>query len=181
MTIRILIVDDHSVIRTGLRTILKAQADLEVVGEAADGHEAIQLARELHPDVVLTDISMPGPAGGGIEVTRRLREMLPHITVLILTVHEDETLLREAIRVGASGYVIKRAAESELVNAIQAVARGEMYIHPAMTRALLKDLATPAEEIQITAYLREGIRFLTDPTNRYSHRPTSLATRRSAC
>jgi DNA-binding NarL/FixJ family response regulator len=80
MTIRILIVDDHSVIRTGLRTILKAQPDLEVVGEAADGHEAIQLARELRPDVVLTDISMPGPAGGGIALTRRLREVLPHIT-----------------------------------------------------------------------------------------------------
>ena len=106
MPIRILIVDDHSVIRTGLRTILAAQPDLEVVGEAADGHQAIQLARELHPDVVLTDISMPGPAGGGIEVTRRLREILPHTAVLILTVHEDETLLREAIRVGASGYVI---------------------------------------------------------------------------
>ena len=143
MPIRILIVDDHSVIRTGLRTILAAQPDLEVVGEAADGHQAIQLARELHPDVVLMDISMPGPAGGGIEVTRRLREILPNTSVLILTVHEDETLLHEAIRVGASGYVIKRAAESELVNAIQAVARGEMYIHPAMTRALLKDLATP--------------------------------------
>ena len=143
MPIRILIVDDHSVIRTGLRTILATQPDFEVVGEAADGHQALQLARELHPDVVLTDISMPGPAGGGIEVTRRLREILPHTAVLILTVHEDETLLREAIRVGASGYVIKRAAESELVSAVQAVARGEMYIHPAMTRALLKGLATP--------------------------------------
>ena len=143
MTIRILIVDDHSVIRTGLRTILAAQPDLEVVGEASDGHGAIQLARDLRPDVVLMDISMPGPAGGGIEVTRRLREILPNTSVLILTVHEDETLLHEAIRVGASGYVIKRAAESELVNAIQAVARGEMYIHPAMTRTLLKNLATP--------------------------------------
>lgn len=143
MPIRILIADDHSMIRTGLRTILQAHPDLEVVGEAADGHEAIHLARELHPDVVLTDISMPGPAGGGIEVTRRLRETLPRTSVLILTVHEDESLLREALRVGASGYVIKRAAESELVNAIQAVARGEMYIHSAMTRGLIQDLAAP--------------------------------------
>ena len=150
MPIKILIVDDHSVIRTGLRTILAAQPDLEVVGEAADGHQAIQLARDLRPDVVLMDISMPGPAGGGIEVTRRLREILPNTSVLILTVHEDETLLREAIRVGASGYVIKRAAESELVSAVQAVARGEMYIHPAMTRALLKDLATPTAPRQTT-------------------------------
>jgi two-component system, NarL family, response regulator NreC len=140
MPIRILIADDHSVIRAGLRTILKAEPDLEVVGEAADGREALRLASELRPDVVLMDISMPTPAGGGIETTRRLRNSLPETRVLILTVHEDEGLLLEAIRAGAAGYVIKRAAESELVNAIQAVWRGDMYVHPAMTRALLKNL-----------------------------------------
>jgi two-component system response regulator NreC len=140
MPIRILIADDHSVIRAGLRTILNAEPDLEVVGEAADGREALRLASELRPDVVLMDISMPTPAGGGIETTRRLKDSLPGTRVLILTVHEDEGLLREAIRAGAAGYIIKRAAESELVNAIQAVWRGDMYVHPAMTRALLKDL-----------------------------------------
>lgn len=143
MTIRILIADDHSLIRTGLRTILNAQPGFEIVGEAADGHETLRLAQELRPDVVLTDISMPGPVGGGIAVARRLKEILPSIRVLILTVHEDESLLREAVRAGAAGYIIKRAAETELVTAIEAACRGELYIHPAMTRSLFKE-PTPA-------------------------------------
>lgn len=143
MTIRILIADDHSLIRTGLRTILNAQPGFEIVGEAADGHETLRLAQELRPDVVLTDISMPGPVGGGIAVARRLKEILPSIRVLILTVHEDESLLREAVRAGAAGYIIKRAAETELVTAIEAACRGELYIHPAVTRSLFKE-PTPA-------------------------------------
>ncbi len=144
MAIRILIADDHSVIRAGLRTILSAQPDLEIVGEAADGNEALRLAKELQPDVVVTDISMPGPIGGGIAVARRLHETLPAIRVLILTVHEDESLLREAIQAGAAGYIVKRAAETELVNAIQAACRGDLYVHPSMTRALFKEPAVPA-------------------------------------
>lgn len=143
MTIRILIADDHSVIRAGLRTILSAQPDLEIVGEAADGNEALRLAHELRPDVVLTDISMPGPVGGGIAVARSLKETSPHIRVLILTVHEDEGLLREAIRAGAAGYIVKRAAETELVSAIQAACRGDLYVHPSMTRVLFKEPAMP--------------------------------------
>ncbi len=143
MTIRILIADDHSVIRAGLRTILSAQPDLEIVGEAADGNEVLRLANELQPDIVLTDVSMPGPVGGGIAVTRRLKETLPAIRVLILTVHEDESLLREAIHAGAAGYIVKRAAETELISAIEAACRGDLYVHPSMTRALFKDLAAP--------------------------------------
>jgi two-component system response regulator NreC len=144
MTIRILIADDHSLIRTGLRTILNAHPGFEIVGEAADGSEALRLAQELRPDVVLTDISMPGPVGGGITVARRLKETQPNIRVLILTVHEDESLLREAVRVGAAGYIVKRAAETELINAIEAAYRGDLYIHPAMTRVLFKEpAATP--------------------------------------
>ena len=141
MTIRILIADDHSLIRTGLRTILNAQPGFEIVGEAADGTEALRLAQELRPDVVLTDISMPGPVGGGIAVAKRLKETQPNIRVLILTVHEDESLLREAVRVGAAGYIVKRAAETELVSAIEAACRGDLYVHPAMTRALFKESA----------------------------------------
>ncbi len=168
MTVRILIADDHSVIRAGLRTILSTQPDLEIVGEAADGNEALRLANELQPDVILTDISMPGPVGGGIAVARRLKETLPAIRVLILTVHEDEGLLREAIRAGAAGYIVKRAAETELISAIQAACRGDLYVHPSMTRVLFKEPATlpvskpmPAElltprEIDVLRLLAKG-------------------------
>ncbi len=139
MPTRILIADDHGVLRAGLRALLNAEPDVEVVGEAADGHETLRLVRDLEPDVVLLDLSMPGP--GGIEVTRQVKRVLPDTRVLILTVHEDESLLREAIQAGAAGYIIKRAVESELINAIRAVWRGDVYIHPAMTRVLLKDVA----------------------------------------
>jgi len=135
MPIRILIADDHGVLRAGLRALLNSEEDLNVVDEAGDGDNALLLAAKLRPDVVLLDFSMPGP--GGVEVTRRLHETLPEARVLILTVHEDDNLLREALQAGASGYIIKRAVESELINAIRAVARGELYVHPAMTRALL--------------------------------------------
>jgi two-component system response regulator NreC len=141
MSIRILIADDHGVLRAGLRALLNAESDLEVVGEAADGHEVLRLVPELRPDVVVLDISMPGP--DGIDVTLQLKELLPDTRVLVLTVHEDESLLRAAVRAGASGYIIKRAVETELIDAIYAVWRGEMYVHPAMTRALLKDLHPP--------------------------------------
>ena len=139
MTIKILIADDHGVLRAGLRSLLSAEPDLEVVDEAANGDEALKLARQIQPDVILLDISMPGP--GGIEVTRRIKQTVPKARVLILTVHEDEGLLQEAIQAGASGYIIKRAVESELIDAIRAVWRGDLYVHPAMTRALLKEVA----------------------------------------
>jgi two-component system response regulator NreC len=142
LPLRVLIADDHGVLRAGLRALLKTEEDLQVVDEAADGDTALRLASRLRPDIVLLDLSMPGP--GGIEVTRKLKEMLPATRVLILTVHEDETLLREALKAGASGYIIKRAVESELINAIHAVSRGEIYVHPAMTRWLLQEPAPAA-------------------------------------
>ncbi len=149
MTIRILIADDHGVLRAGLRALLSAEADLEVVDEVATGEEALRLVEKLQLDVVLLDISMPGL--GGIEVTHRLKALAPQTHVLILTVHEDESLLQEAIQAGASGYIIKRAAESELIDAIRAVWRGDLYIHSAMTRALLKDMsATRSKANNIT-------------------------------
>jgi two-component system response regulator NreC len=135
MPVDIILADDHGVLRAGLRALLNAEEDLKVIGEAASGDDALRLVPELQPDIVLLDLNMPGP--GGIEVTRKLRDLVPETRVLVLTVHEDEGLLREAIDAGASGYIIKRAVESELINAIRAVARGEMYIHPSMTRAFL--------------------------------------------
>jgi two-component system response regulator NreC len=166
MSIRILIVDDHGVLRAGLRALLSAEPDLEVVGEAAAGDQGFSLAGALQPDVVLLDISLPDLSG--IEITRRLKEQLPEVRVLILTFHEDESLLQEAIRAGAAGYIVKRAAESELIDAIRAVWRGDLYVHPIMTRALLKDLSlspisnkTPGEaltprEIEVLRLIAQG-------------------------
>ncbi len=142
MTIRILIADDHGVLRAGLRALLTAESDLEVVDEASNGDDVLNLANELRPDVILLDISMPGLSG--IEVTKRLQDVLPEARILILTVHEDEGLLQEAIQAGASGYIIKRAVESELIDAIRAVWRGDIYVHPAMTRALLMKEMAPS-------------------------------------
>lgn len=139
MATRILIADDHGVLRGGLRSLLSPESDLDVVGEAEDGAQALQLALQLRPDLILMDISMPNL--GGIEALKQLGEVLPDTKVLMLTVHEDESLLRKAIQAGASGYVVKRAAESELINAIRTVIKGDIYIHPAMTRALLKGFA----------------------------------------
>ena len=143
-TIRILIADDHGVVRAGLRALLDRAPDMQTVGEATDSEQAVHKASELRPDVVLLDISMPGP--GGIEVTKQLKDALPQTRVLILTVHKDERLLQEAIRAGASGYVTKNALEPELINAVHAVHRGDLYVHPTMTRALLQSLEEPAQK-----------------------------------
>ena len=156
MALRILITDDHGVIRAGLHALLDAEPDMQVVGEAADMNEAIRLTDLLRPDVVLMDISMPG--GNGIEATRKISEAYPATRVLILTVHEEHELLQEALRSGASGYVLKQAVKSELINAIQAVARGDLYIHSAMTRALLNQAppsSPPSLRREVTLTLRE--------------------------
>jgi DNA-binding NarL/FixJ family response regulator len=147
MSIRILIADDHGVIRAGLRALLEDVPDLQIVGEAADGAAALQLTAELLPDVVLMDISMAGLSG--IEATRQIREISPQTRVLALTVHEDESMLREMIRAGAFGYIIKRAAESELIHAIHVISQGHMYVHPEMTSALLKDISPHVSQSQI--------------------------------
>jgi two-component system, NarL family, response regulator NreC len=135
VAVRILIADDHGVVRAALRSLFHSRAEVEVVGEAANGQEAVQLVDQLMPDVVLLDISMP--LLDGIQVTRQIKKDHPEMHVLILTVHEDEAVLREAITAGAGGYIVKRAVESELFNAIEAVMRGELYVHPSVTRALL--------------------------------------------
>ena len=139
---RILITDDHAIVRTGLRTLLAAEPEMELVGEASGGYEAIELAEKMQPDVLLLDLSMPDL--DGIQVTRAVKTSFPDLRVLILTVHEDQALLREAIRAGASGYIVKRAAESELISAINVVMRGDMYVDPSLMRALLVDTVQPA-------------------------------------
>lgn len=140
MSIRILIADDHAVVRSGLRSLLSGDADLDVIGEATDGTEVMQLAGRLQPDLILLDITMPHESG--IRIAKRLKEEHPGIKVLFLTMHEEEGLLHEALRTGASGYVIKRAEESEILRAIHAASRGDIYVHPAMTRALLQQPVT---------------------------------------
>lgn len=144
MSIRIFIADDHGVMRAGLRAILENEPELEFVGEASNGEDALQLATQIQPEIVLMDIGMPGM--DGIEVTRRLKKAAPRIQVLILSVYEDEILLREAIKAGASGFVIKRAVEDELISAIRAVSRGDLYIHPAITRLLIKDISPTVDQ-----------------------------------
>ncbi len=137
MPIRILIADDHGVIRAGLRALLEDIPDIKVVGEASDGGEAIVKSVELKPDILLMDLSMPNM--GGIEATLQLSQREPNVRILILTVHEEESLLKEVVRMGASGYIVKRAAQEDLLHAIRVVARGDLYIHPTMTRALFKE------------------------------------------
>jgi two-component system response regulator NreC len=137
--IRILIADDHAVLRAGLRMLLDAEPDMRVIGEAGDGVMALALVCELTPDVVLLDLTMPRT--GGLETLRQIREMSPQTRVLILTMHDEEGYLREALAAGSAGYVLKRAADIELLSAIRAVHRGGTYLHAAHTRVLFEDRA----------------------------------------
>jgi two-component system response regulator NreC len=149
METRILLADDHAVLRAGLRLLLEAQPDLKVVGEAGDGREAMRLAEELKPELILLDLTMPGLSG--MESLPALKKMLPATRILILTMHDDVSYLRQALSRGASGYVLKKAADNELISAVRAVLRGEVYVQPSMNKALLNDLlphesaATPSD------------------------------------
>jgi two-component system response regulator NreC len=146
MPIQILIADDHGLIRTGLRAVLQDVPDFEVVGEAEDGYSLLKLIAEFKPDIVLMDISMPGLSG--LEATRQVREISPMTRVLALTVHEDEEMVREMIRAGAHGYIIKRAIEADLIQAIRVVMQGYIYIYPTLTRALVQDLSPHSRSIE---------------------------------
>jgi two-component system, NarL family, response regulator NreC len=135
--IRILLADDHAVVRQGFRMILSAHADLEIVGEAGNGREAVELAASLRPDVVVMDVAMPEL--NGIEATRRLTADNPHIRVVALSMHKDSVYVREILRAGARGYLLKDSVADDLVAAVRAVAGGEGYLSPAISNAVLDD------------------------------------------
>ena len=135
--IRILLADDHAVVRQGFKMILSAQPDMEVVGEAANGREAVELAEQGRPDIVVMDVAMPEL--NGIEATRRLLGSLPHTRVIALSMHKDSVYVREVLRAGARGYLLKDSGAEDLVRAIRAVAGGESWLSPAVSNAVLDD------------------------------------------
>lgn len=141
MTTRILLTDDHAILRAGLRLLIDNQPDLEVVGEAGNGQEALDKAKALQPDLILLDLSMPEV--DGLSVLPKLIAALPQAHILILTMHDDVTHLRQALDAGAAGYVLKRAVDQELLIAIRAVMRGDTYVHSAMTQKLLEAVNQP--------------------------------------
>jgi two-component system response regulator NreC len=136
--IRVLLADDHVVLRSGLRLLLTSQNEFEVIGEASSGTETLSLAEQLQPDLILLDLSMP--VLGGLDALPTLRKLVPSTRILILTMHDDPQYLRQALKLGASGYVLKKAADAELLSAMRSVLRGEVYVHPSMTRILLEDM-----------------------------------------
>jgi len=165
--IQILLVDDHEIVRTGLRMMLLAEDDLEIVGEVNSGEEALQAVKDLKPDVVLMDVAMPGI--GGIEATRKIKAANADTAVLALTMHEDEQYFFEMLNAGASGYIPKRAAPDDLVSAIRVVNQGNVFLYPTLAKLLVKDFldraesgSTPvAEELtprerEVLTYIAEG-------------------------
>ena len=141
--IRVLIVDDHQIVREGLRTLLAEEADIQVVGEAADGAEGVSLTVALHPDVILMDLVMPNV--DGIEAMRRLQQTHAAWHVLVLTSFVDDGLVPEALRVGAVGYLLKDVLKAELIQAIHAAAKGQPYLHPDVQRRLIQQVIMPPQ------------------------------------
>lgn len=135
--IRILLADDHAVMRSGLRSLLQQQGDFEVVGEAGDGREAVALAESLTPDVVVMDLTMPNL--NGTEASRQITEKRPSTAVVVLTMHSDEAYVLRALKAGARGYLLKESAEADLIAAIRAVREGKAYFSPAVSQVLVRD------------------------------------------
>lgn len=161
MTIRVLLVDDHAVVRSGLHMLLDAQPDLTVVGEAADGIEAIARALEVKPDVVLMDLSMPR-GRDGMYTTAELTSTMPEVKVLILTMHDDEQYLFRALKSGASGYILKSSPGSELVDAIRKVHEGQAYLHPSAAKKVIQGYLQTAMQAQATGEIKDTFELLTE-------------------
>ncbi len=148
--VRVLVADDHRLFREGVRALLGSLEGLEVVAEAASGDEALALALELRPDVVLMDVQMPG--SNGIEATRRLRAEAPDVGVVVVTMFEDDDLVFAALRAGARGYVLKGAGQEQLVRAIEAVVRGEALYHPRIAERMLRFFRTARSDLPMNAF-----------------------------
>jgi two-component system response regulator NreC len=157
-----LLADDHTIVRQGLKLILSAHADLEVVGEAANGREAVDLADKLRPDIVLMDVQMPEL--NGIEATRKMVAANPRVRILVLSMHKESVYVREILKAGARGYILKDAIDTELLNAVRSVARGDGYISPAVSSALndkVRDSNNPVDmlttrEREVLLLIAEG-------------------------
>lgn len=137
MTTRLLLVDDHAVVRSGLRMLLENEREIEIVGEAGNAAEAIAAATRLKPNLILMDIGLPDLSG--IDATREIKKQMPEVSIVALTIHEDEEYFFKMLEAGASGYVPKRAAPEELLTAIRAAAKGEVYLYPSLAKLLVRD------------------------------------------
>ncbi len=143
-TIRVIIAEDHAVVREGTRELLEREKDIEVIGEAADGAEAVALVDKLHPDVAIVDISMPGM--GGIEATQKIKALRPSTAVLILTAYDDDQYIFALLGAGAAGYLLKDVPSAEVVRAVRAVHAGEPVLHPAIAKKVLARIASEATD-----------------------------------
>lgn len=159
--IRILLADDHAVVRQGFRLILGQQPDLEVIGEAANGADAVRLAHELNPNLVIMDIGMPGV--NGVEATRRIIENNPECRILILSMHKDAVYVRESLRAGAKGYLLKESIDNDLLRAVRSVAKGDGFLSPEVSGTVLLDYQQVEDPFdQLTAREREVLQMLAE-------------------
>jgi DNA-binding NarL/FixJ family response regulator len=164
---RVVIADDHGIVRSGLRLLLEREPDIEVVGEASDGAEARELAIAERPDLAILDVRMPKLTG--LQATREIREQAPEVAVLILSMHDDERYLFEALKAGASGYVLKRQADQDLLDAVRAVERGEPFLTPDAQRTLIRDVLDRGTEAadELTPREQEVVKLVAEAhTNR---------------